>query len=187
MTGVLDGVVVLDLTMGIAGPVTGMLLADHGAQVTKIEPPGGDPTRAHSGAQVWHRGKRSAVLDPHDPADCERVAALASHADVLVENFAPGIAAQLGIDHDTLLARNPRLVYCSITAYGDDGAHADRPAIDAARRGSHRPPVGEPRRPRRHARAPRRGRAHVPRPRGARRLLGGRAPSGPAPSRACRG
>ena len=131
MTGVLDGVVVLDLTMGIAGPVTGMLLADHGAQVTKIEPPGGDPTRAHSGAQVWHRGKRSAVLDPHDPADCERVAALASHADVLVENFAPGIAAQLGIDHDTLLARNPRLVYCSITAYGDDGAHADRPAVDA--------------------------------------------------------
>ena len=57
--------------------------------------------------------------------------ALASHADVLVENFAPGVAAQLGIDYDTLLARNPRLVYCSITAYGDDGAHADRPAVDA--------------------------------------------------------
>ena len=131
MTGVLDGVVVLDLSTGIAGPVAGMLLADHGAQVTKVESPGGDPTRAFSGAQVWHRGKRSAVLDPDDPADCERVAALASHADVVVENFAPGVAAQLGIDHDTLLARNPRLVYCSITAYGDDGAHADRPAVDA--------------------------------------------------------
>ena len=64
MTGVLDGVVVLDLSTGIAGPVAGMLLADHGAQVTKVEPPGGDPTRAFSGAQVWHRGKRSAVLDP---------------------------------------------------------------------------------------------------------------------------
>src|SRR6478672_1715622 len=131
MTGVLDGLTVLDLTQGIAGPVTGMLLADHGAQVTKIEPPGGDPTRAHSGAQVWHRGKRSAVFDPHDADDRERVRALASRADVLIENFAPGVAAALGIDHETLLARNPRLVYCSITAYGDDGAHADRPPIDA--------------------------------------------------------
>jgi len=131
MTGVLDGVTVLDLTSGIAGPVTGMLLADHGAQVTKIEPPGGDPTRGYSGAQVWHRGKRSAVLDPHDGADRERLLALATHADVLIENFAPGGAAELGLDHDALLARNPRLVHCSITAYGDDGAHAHRPAVDA--------------------------------------------------------
>ena len=180
MTGVLDGVVVLDLTMGIAGPVTGMLLADHGAQVTKIEPPGGDPTRAHSGAEVWHRGKRSAVLDPHDPADCERVAALASHADVLVENFAPGIAAQLGIDHDTLLAEPPPRVLLDHRIRRR--RRARRPARGRrARRGAHRPPVGEPRRPRRHARAPGRGRARVPRPRGARRLLGGRAPSRPAP------
>ncbi len=75
MTGVLDGVVVLDLTMGIAGPVTGMLLADHGAQVTKIEPPGGDPTRALSAARrCGTAGKRSAVLDLHDAADRERVA-----------------------------------------------------------------------------------------------------------------
>jgi crotonobetainyl-CoA:carnitine CoA-transferase CaiB-like acyl-CoA transferase len=131
MTGVLDGVVVLDLTTGISGPMTGMLLADHGAQVTKIEPPGGDPTRAFSGAQVWHRGKRSAVLDLHDAADRDRLLALAAHADVLVENHTPGTTARLGIDADTLLERNPRLVYCSITAYGDDGAHADRPAVDA--------------------------------------------------------
>jgi crotonobetainyl-CoA:carnitine CoA-transferase CaiB-like acyl-CoA transferase len=131
MTGVLDGVVVLDLTTGIAGPMTAMLLADHGAQVTKIEPPGGDPTRDHSGAQVWHRGKRSAVLDLEDPADRDRLLALATRADVLVENFAPGTTTRLGIDHETLLARNPRLLYCSITAYGDTGAHADRPAIDA--------------------------------------------------------
>ena len=131
MTGVLDGVTVLDLTTGIAGPMTAMLLADHGAQVTKIEPPGGDPTRTFSGAQVWHRGKRSAVLDLHDATDRDRLLALAAHADVLVENHAPGITARLGIDADTLLERNPRLVYCSITAYGDDGAHADRPAIDA--------------------------------------------------------
>src|SRR3954467_9643808 len=96
MTGVLDGLTVLDLTQGIAGPVTGMLLADHGAQVTKIEPPGGDPTRAFSGAQVWHRGKRSAVFDLDDIDDRARVATLAAHADVLIENFPPGIAAALG-------------------------------------------------------------------------------------------
>jgi crotonobetainyl-CoA:carnitine CoA-transferase CaiB-like acyl-CoA transferase len=140
MTGVLDGIAVLDLTSGIAGPVATMLLADHGAHVTKVEPPGGDPTRACSGAQVWHRGKRSAVLDPDDAADHDRIVALASHADVLVENLAPGDAAELGLDHESLLARNPRLVHCSITAYGDEGMHADRPAIDAlvaARTGHH--------------------------------------------------
>src|SRR6476659_7716992 len=104
MTGVLDGLTVLDLTQGIAGPVAGMLLADHGAHVTQIEPPGGDPTRAHSGAQVWHRGKSNAVFDPHDADDRARVAALAAHAAVLIECFTPGVAAQLGSDHDTLLA-----------------------------------------------------------------------------------
>ncbi|MDQ1430133.1 MAG: hypothetical protein QOF40_735 [Actinomycetota bacterium] len=131
MSGVLDGVEVLDLTTGISGPMTGMLLADHGARVTKVEPPGGDATRVFSGAQVWHRGKRSAVLDLRDPADHDRLVALASRADVLIESYAPGTTADLGIDFATLRAVNPRLVYCSITAYGDDGKHADRPGYDA--------------------------------------------------------
>ncbi len=131
MTGVLDGIQVLDLSWGIGGPMTGMLLADHGAQVTKIEPPGGDPTRAFSGAQVWHRGKRSAVLDLHDATDRDRLVALASRADVLIESYSPGTTTGLGIDFDTLHAVNPRLVYCSITAYGDTGKHADRPGYDA--------------------------------------------------------
>jgi crotonobetainyl-CoA:carnitine CoA-transferase CaiB-like acyl-CoA transferase len=131
MTGVLDGIEVLDLSWGIGGPMTGMLLADHGARVTKIEPPGGDPTRAFSGAQVWHRGKRSAVLDLHDPTDRDRLVALATRADVLVESYSPGTTTELGIDFDTLHARNPRLVYCSITAYGDDGRHSGRPGYDA--------------------------------------------------------
>jgi crotonobetainyl-CoA:carnitine CoA-transferase CaiB-like acyl-CoA transferase len=131
MTGVLEGVEVLDLSSGIGGPMAAMLLADHGARVTKIEPPGGDPTRALSGAQVWHRGKRSAELDLHDPADRDRLLALVRGADVLIETFAPGTTAELGIDFDTLHALNPRLVYCSITAYGDTGRHADRPALDA--------------------------------------------------------
>ena len=131
MSGVLEGIDVLDLSTGIAGPMTGMLLADHGARVTKIEPPGGDPTRSFSGAQVWHRGKRSAVLDLRDAADHDRFLALASRADVVLESYAPGTTTELGIDDLTLRPLNPRLVYCSITAYGDEGRHAGRPGLDA--------------------------------------------------------
>jgi crotonobetainyl-CoA:carnitine CoA-transferase CaiB-like acyl-CoA transferase len=131
MAGVLDGVEVLDLSWGIAGPVTGMLLADHGARVTKIEPPGGDPTRAFSGAKVWHRGKRRAVLDLKDPADRDRFLALASRADIVLEAFSPGVTARLGIDDDTLRARNPRLVYTSITPYGIGTKHSDRRGYEA--------------------------------------------------------
>jgi len=108
-----------------------MLLADHGAQVTKIEPPGGDPFRALSGYRVWGRGKRSAVLDLHDALDQERFAALARDADVVVESFSPGTTTDLGIDYPTLSARNPGLVYCSVTAYGTSGRHAPRPGYDA--------------------------------------------------------
>ncbi|HEX7097289.1 MAG TPA: CoA transferase [Acidimicrobiales bacterium] len=131
MSGVLDGLTVLDLSWGISGPVTAMLLADNGARVTKIEPPGGDPYRALSGSRVWHRGKRSAFLDLTDPDDRAVLLALASRADVLIESYEPGVTAKLGIDPDALLAANPRLVYCSITGYGSEGRHTDRPAIDA--------------------------------------------------------
>jgi crotonobetainyl-CoA:carnitine CoA-transferase CaiB-like acyl-CoA transferase len=131
MAGVLDGVEVLDLSWGISGPVTTMLLADHGARVTKIEPPGGDPTRGFAGARVWQRGKRSAFLDLKDGDDLGRLAALAETADVLVESFSPGVTHRLGIDFDTLHAINPRLVYTSITAYGRDNKHSDRPGYEA--------------------------------------------------------
>ena len=131
MSGVLSGVEVLDLTRGIGGSVATMLLADHGARVTKIESPSGDPIRRLSGARVWHRGKRSAFLDLEDARDRELVVALASVADVVLESFAPGEAARLGLDHAALQARNPRLVHCAITGYGDHGRHSDRPAIDA--------------------------------------------------------
>ncbi len=136
MTGVLDGIEVLDLSAGIGGPMAGMLLADHGARVTMIEPPAGDGSRsfsaaAASGKQVWNRGKRSAVLDLHDPTDRDRLYALVRRADVLIESFTPGVTAVLGIDDATLRALNPRLIYCSITGYGDDGRHADRPTHDA--------------------------------------------------------
>ena len=131
MTGVLDGINVLDLSWGTAGPMAGMLLADHGAKVTKIEPPGGDPFRWFSGSQVWHRGKRSAVIDLKSGDGREAVVALASHADVLIESFSPGTTSRLGIDYETLQASNPRLVYCSITGYGRDTPDAGRPGYDA--------------------------------------------------------
>ncbi len=138
MTGALADLKVLDLSWGIAGPITGMLLADHGAQVTKIEPPGGDPFRTLTGARVWHRGKRSAVLDL--PADRDVLLELVADADVLLESFAPGTTERLGLDYETLRARNPALVYCSITGYGRGTRDADRPGYDAlvaARTGMH--------------------------------------------------
>jgi crotonobetainyl-CoA:carnitine CoA-transferase CaiB-like acyl-CoA transferase len=136
--GVLDGIRVLDLSQGIAGPITGMLLADHGAEVTRISAPSGDPWQGSSGYRVWQRGKRSAVLDLRDATDRARLHALARNTDVLVESYAPGAAARLGVDHATLAALNPRLIHCSITGYGPDGPDADRPGLDglvAARTG----------------------------------------------------
>jgi crotonobetainyl-CoA:carnitine CoA-transferase CaiB-like acyl-CoA transferase len=129
--GILGGIEVLDLSWGVAGPMTGMLLADHGARVTRIEPPSGDPFAELSGTRVWLRGKRRATLDLRDGADREVFIALARRADVVIESFGPGVAAKLGIDHATLLAANPRLIHCSITGYGETGKHAHRPAYDA--------------------------------------------------------
>ncbi|MBS0378891.1 MAG: CoA transferase [Proteobacteria bacterium] len=140
MAGVLEGVRVLDLSWGIAGPMATMLLADHGAQVTKIEPPGGDPFRSQLGYRVWQRGKRSAELNLKKAEDLKTFLDLAAHADVLVESFAPGTTARLGIDYARLSAQNPRLIYCSITAYGRDNPHSGRPGYDAlvaARAGLH--------------------------------------------------
>jgi crotonobetainyl-CoA:carnitine CoA-transferase CaiB-like acyl-CoA transferase len=131
MAGVLQNLKVLDLSWGIAGPMTAMLLGDNGAQVTKIEPPGGDPFRGQLGYKVWQRGKRSAVLDLKNADDKKAFLALVSQADVLVESYAPGTAEKLGIDYKTLAAINPRLVYCSITGYGRDNALSNRPAYDA--------------------------------------------------------
>src|ERR1700736_686100 len=131
MKGVLSDIRVLDLTWGIAGPMATMLLADNGAEVTKIEPPGGDPFRSQLGYKVWQRGKKSAILDLKDAGDRTLFLALAQAADVLVESYAPGTTEKLGIDYATLGRLNPRLIYCSITGYGRDNAHSQRPAYDA--------------------------------------------------------
>ncbi len=118
-----------------------MLLSDNGADVVKVEPHGGDPTRnTETGARVWARGKRSIELDVHDAAQREQLLALIDRADVLVENFDLGVTESLGLDWETLRARNPRLVMCSITPYGRHVDFKNRPGIDAlvaARTGLH--------------------------------------------------
>lgn len=140
MAGVLDGIRVLDLSWGVAGPMATMLLADHGADVTRIERPSGDPFADQLGYRAWNRGKKSAAFDLKNERERELFLALADRADVLVESFRPGVTTRLGIDYATLAARNPRLVYASITGYGRDNRHADRPGYDAlvaARSGLH--------------------------------------------------
>ncbi|MDT5066156.1 MAG: hypothetical protein QOK02_2311 [Mycobacterium sp.] len=130
MSGVFDGLKVLDLSWGIAGPIATMLLADHGAQVTRIERPQGDPFSANPGYKVWHRGKRSAVLDLKDQHDHDAFLRLVAAADILVESFSPGVMERLGLGYDVLSAVNPRLIYVSITGYGKDTSVADRPGYD---------------------------------------------------------
>ncbi|MCE3001722.1 MAG: CoA transferase [Xanthomonadaceae bacterium] len=136
----LQGVKVLDLSLFLPGPHLTMMMADHGATVLKVEPPGGEPVREvglrQAGFSTWfrntHRGKRCIALDLKRPDHHAVLLALADEADVFVEAFRPGVAKRLGIDYDTLCARNPRLVYCSISAFGQDGPKAGRPAHDLA-------------------------------------------------------
>jgi len=137
----LEGLRVLDLTLFLPGPYLTLALADHGAEVIKIEPPGeGDPTRhlgLSDGASTVYfrnlnRGKKSVVLDLKKPDDHAALLRLVDTADVFVESFRPGVAERLGIGYDALRARNPRLVYCSISAFRRDGPLRDRPAHDLA-------------------------------------------------------
>ncbi len=128
MAGVLDGIKVLDLSWGISGPMTGMLLGDHGADVTRIERPDGDPFEGMLGYKVWHRGKKNAVLDLKSEKDLALFKKLAAEADVLIETMVPGKMKALGLDYDALSKINSGLIYCSISAFGDEDA---RPAYDA--------------------------------------------------------
>jgi crotonobetainyl-CoA:carnitine CoA-transferase CaiB-like acyl-CoA transferase len=138
MTGVFGGLRVIDLSWGTAGPMTTMLLADNGAEVTRIEPPDGDPFRHQSGYRVWHRGKRSARIDLRSEGGRATIMGLVEKADLVVDSFSPGTMTGLGLDHDSLQAVNPRVITCSITGYGDHPQHRDRPGYDglvAARTG----------------------------------------------------
>lgn len=135
----LSGVRVLDLSAFLPGPHLTMMMADHGADVIKLEPPGrGDATRSigpfQGEASVYfrntNRGKRSIAIDLKNPAGRAVALELAARSDVLLESFRPGVAARLGLDYDALAARAPRLVYASISAFGQEGPERDRPAHD---------------------------------------------------------
>lgn len=146
----LDGIRVLDVSRVVSGPVCCFYLASLGAEVIRIEPPGGDvswltppwvspdgsmaperhPDTIGISALRKQRGKRSVVLDLTVPEGVEVMHRMVRHADVVVENFRPGVAADLGIDYPTLRELNPRLVHASITGFGHDGPFRDRPSMD---------------------------------------------------------
>jgi len=136
----LSGIRVLDLSRILAGPFCTMMLGDQGAEILKVERPGvGDDTRTWGppfagGESAYYlccnRNKRSITVDLTKPQGIEVLRELAAVSDVLVENFKPGLMQRFGLDYPTLRELNPRLVYCSISAYGQDGPYVDRPGYD---------------------------------------------------------
>ncbi|GAC1613826.1 MAG: CoA transferase [Candidatus Elarobacter sp.] len=128
----LAGVRVLDFSVLLPGPFATVMLADLGADVIKVEPPGGDNGRTITGLdfETVNRNKRSLVLDLKDPASHGTVGRLAAWADVAIETFRPGVAERLGIGCDALRAHNDVLIYCSLSGYGQDGPEAMQPGHD---------------------------------------------------------
>ncbi|MDH3702736.1 MAG: CoA transferase [Alphaproteobacteria bacterium] len=137
------GLQVLDASQGIAGPHCGMLLAQHGADVIKMEPPHGDWMR-QSGKQYgdqtasslnFSRGKRSIALDLKTPEGLDLAQALAKRCDVLLENFRPGVMARYGLDYESVRKDNADVVYASTLGFGDRGPESDRPVTDMVMQG----------------------------------------------------
>jgi len=131
--GILDGIKVVDLTHALAGPLCTNQLHAHGAEIVKVELPGrGDDFRArpYGRFSCINGGKKSVTLNLKDEAAREVLDRLLEQADVVVENFRPGVAAGFGLDWESLHARHPRLIYCSISGFGQTGPMKDMPAIE---------------------------------------------------------
>lgn len=134
----LEGIRVLDLTRVLSGPFCSMMLGDMGAEVIKIEPPKGDPVREQGAMPngfswyfaAFNRNKKSIVLDLYSEAGKEVLARLIRDADVMVDNFRPGVLARMGFDEARLKQLNPRLVTANINGFGSTGPYVDRPAFD---------------------------------------------------------
>jgi crotonobetainyl-CoA:carnitine CoA-transferase CaiB-like acyl-CoA transferase len=148
MAGQLDGLRVLDLTIWRPGPYSTQLLAELGAEVLKVEPPGGDPMRSMPDLfDILGAHKRSVTLDLKDEGDRQRCLDLAVDADVFVESYRPGVADRLGVGYDAVSGRNPAIVYCSISGFGATGPLAALPGHDVnylAYSGALRPGGGRP-------------------------------------------
>ncbi len=139
MTAALEGVRIADFSHVIAGPYCTMILADMGARVIKIEPPKGDAARGYSSPDLggdstvflgYNRNKESVVLDLTGEAGRQVARDIVARADILVENFSTGVMQRLGLDYAALEKINPRLIYCSISAYGRSGSYASRAGYD---------------------------------------------------------
>ena len=130
MTTALEGMCVLELSVSMSGSMAGMFLTENGAEVIKVEPPGGDPTRGSSGFLVRNRGKKSAVINLKTADGLATFKRLAAAADGVIEDFAPGVADRLGVGYDALREVNPSLVYASITAFGEVGPYRDLPGYE---------------------------------------------------------
>ncbi len=127
---ILEDIRIIDLSRGVAGAVASMMLAESGADVVKVEPPGGDPTRALPGFSVWNRSKRGIVLDLTSKSGQEKLNRLLAEADIIVHDCGPKAAREIGIDDAGLMARYPQLIICSIPAFPVPHPDADRPAND---------------------------------------------------------
>ena len=138
MPGALQHLVVLDLTSFLSGPYCTMMLADHGAEVIKIEPPSGDSARnmppfvngESAPFMTWNRNKRSVIMDLKQTADRDALFALIDRADILVENYRTGVLARLGLGWEVLHKRNPKLILGSISGFGQTGPYSSRGGFD---------------------------------------------------------
>jgi crotonobetainyl-CoA:carnitine CoA-transferase CaiB-like acyl-CoA transferase len=141
--GALDGLRVLDVTQVMAGPYCAMVLADLGADVIKVEPPAGDSTRVMPGAvgrdtpsfNAVNRGKRGIVVNLKAPAGRDVLIRLARATDILIENYRPGVMAALGVGYEALAAVNPRIIYASISGYGQTGPQRNKGGFDLVAQG----------------------------------------------------
>lgn len=144
MAGALDGVRVIDFGQYVAGPMAGMLLADQGADVVRVDPPGG-PRWDTAANAVWNRGKRSIVLDLKQAEDLAIARRLVEGADVVIENFRPGVMERLGLGAEAMTAANARLIYCSMPGFASDDPRAEMPGwegVIAAATATYRTPRG---------------------------------------------
>lgn len=124
MTLPLEGIMVVDFTRGFPGHLASMVLSDNGADVIRVEPPGGDADRRLPAFRMWRRGQKSVTLDLHDADGRRQAAELACQADVVIQNWRPGVAESLGLDYETLAKENAALVLCEITGFGKAGRWA---------------------------------------------------------------
>ncbi|TAL02236.1 MAG: CoA transferase [Rhodospirillaceae bacterium] len=130
MTPIFEHLRIIDLTQGMAGPLATMILADYGADVIRLEPPGGDPMWAHPAYMVWNRGKKSVALDWSSQVGRDQAHQLVRGADIFIESLRPGEAGRLGLGYEALAAANPALIFFSLSAFGQEGPYKNLKPYD---------------------------------------------------------